>query len=221
MRIGLLNGTAALTVAMAMSMGDVSRAQMPGTPVLQNAFANPGITAAVDASSLQSMWSYAAAAAWAPGSARFQLSGGVGLQTHSGSNRTVYGARANFPVYGATGNLGASLFVGWGGLSGGPNDSTVAKTTLPVGATIGYRHALGETRGVSIYASPIYESITRGGGGSRVSVWRGALGLDLGVTSAIGLTLGLEFGSNEPPESAKPSGTAFGAAISYSIAARR
>ena len=59
------------------------------------------------------------------------------------------------------------------------------------------------------------------GGGSRVSVWRGALGLDLAVTSAIGLTLGLEFGSNEPPESAKPSGTAFGAAISYSIGARR
>jgi hypothetical protein len=221
-RILILCRGAALSSLLILSVARPSRGQLPNTPVLQNAFANPGITAAVDASSLSGWSSFAGAAAWAPASGRLQLSAGVGAQTHSGEpTRTVYGGRLNIPVAGATSAFGFSAFVGYGGLSGGTVDSTVAKALLPVGVTAGYRKAVGTTRGVSIYGSPVYEWVTRGGGASTVSVFRAALGMDLGITSSIGLTLGLEFGSKQSEGSGKPSGTAFGGAISYAFSAGR
>jgi hypothetical protein len=202
--------------------GRRATAQMPGTPVLQNAFANPGITAALDVSSLGGASSYAAAGAWAPATGRFQVSGGIGLQTRTGAGtRTLYGARLNVPVVGATSSMGISLFAGFGGLSGGGIDSSVARTVFPLGATIGYRAALGTGHGVSIYASPVYEAITRGGNSGSASVFRGALGLDVGITSAIGATVGIEFGGKQAEGSGKPSGTAFGAALSYVIGRHR
>lgn len=198
------------------------RAQIPGTPVLQNAFVNPGVTAAVNFSNLSGASSYAGAAAWAPGSARFQFSGGVGAQTHSGgSTRTVYGGRLTIPFVGATSSFGFGAFVGYGGMSGGGLDSSDAKSLVPLGVTAGYRKAIGASHGISIYGEPIYEWVTRGGGASNVNVFRGAIGLDLGVTSSIGVTLGLEFGASEPQGSGKPSGTAFGGAISYAFSAGR
>ena len=208
--------------AMAASIGYAAEAQMPGSPALQNAFVNPGITAAVDASGLGGAQTYAAAAAWAPGSARFQLSGGVGAQLRTGaSTRTAFGARLNFPVMGATSSFGVSVFAGYGAVTGGAAmDTSDTKALIPVGATASYRHAFG-SRGFSIYGSPIFESVTRGGSASRATVFRGAIGLDLGITSAIGLTLGLELGGKQAPESGKPSGTAFGAALSYALGARR
>jgi hypothetical protein len=199
-----------------------AKAQMPGTPVLQNAFANPGITAGVDAAGLGGAQSYAAAVAWAPRSARFQLSGGIGMQRRTSfPTRTIYGARVNVPVIGAASSLGVSVFAGYGGLTGGIIDSTVAKSVIPVGATVSYRLAFGTGHGVSVYGSPVFESITRGGGASNVSVFRGDVGVDVGITSAIGATLGVEFGGNQPIGSGKPSGTAFGAALSYAISAGR
>jgi hypothetical protein len=197
-------------------------AQMPGSPVLQNAFANPGITGAVNISGLGGATTYAAALAWAPGSARFQLSGGVGAQVRSKtSTRTVYGARVNLPIIGAQSTFGVSAFAGYGGLTGGTIDSTVATSLVPLGATVSYRLAMGSSRGISVYASPVYETIGRGGGASHASLFRGSLGADIGITSSIGLTLGVELGPKEAPESGKPSGSAFGAAVSYAIGARR
>ena len=210
-------------IAATLSTGASAAAQMPGAPTLQNAFVNPGITAAVDASGLGGATTYAAAAAWAPGSARFQVSGGVGAQLRTGaSTRTAFGARLNFPVLGAASSFGVSVFAGYGAISGGgAMDSSVAKALIPVGGTASYRRAIGSSRGFSIYGSPIFESVTRGGGASRVSVFRGAIGVDLGITSAIGLTLGLELGGKQPETSGKPSGTAFGAALSYALGAKR
>lgn len=197
-------------------------AQMPGSPTLQNAFVNPGITAAVDFANLGGSSSYAAAAAWAPGSARAQLSAGIGFQTRSGSStRMIYGARLNFPVFGAGRSFGLSVFGGYGGLSGGTVDSTVAKALVPIGATVSYRMAIGSSRGISLYGSPIYEAVARGGGASSSSVFRGSIGLDIGITSAIGATLGMELGGKYDATTGKPSGTAFGAAISYAIGAGR
>ena len=197
-----------------------ARGQMPGTPTLQNAFANPGITAALDVAGLGGASSYAAAGAWAPGSARFQLSAGVGIQTRSGaSSRTVYGARVNFPILGAASSFGVSAFAGYGGVSG-PTDSSVTKSLIPVGATASYRLAVGTSHGVSIYGSPMYELVGRGGGAKGVGTFRGALGLDIGITQAIGATLGVELGKSEPAGTGKPSGTAFGAAVSYALGAR-
>ncbi|HKN65904.1 MAG TPA: hypothetical protein VJW73_06485 [Gemmatimonadaceae bacterium] len=212
-----------VAAAIATMMAQLAMAQMPGSPALQNAFVNPGITAAVDAAGLGGATTYAAAAAWAPGSARFQFSGGIGAQLRTGaSTRTAYGARLNIPVIGATSSFGVSIFAGYGAISGGgAMDSTVAKALIPVGATASFRHAIGASRGVSLYGSPIFESVARGGGGAKTSVFRGAIGVDLGITSAIGLTLGLELGGKQPVESGKPSGTAFGAALSYALGARR
>lgn len=200
---------------------DTTSGQMPGTPTLQNAFANPGITAALNAAGLGGLSSYALAAAWAPGSARFQLSGALGLQTRTGdSRRTVYGARVNVPVLGAASSFGLSAFAGYGGISGGTQDSSTMRSLVPVGATVSYRLAIGTARGVSIYGSPIYELIGRGGGAGNVSAFRGALGLDVAITSSIGATVGVELGKTESAGSGRPSGTAFGAAVSYVIGAR-
>ena len=194
---------------------------MPGTPLLQNAFANPGITAAVNVASLGGVSSYAVAGAWAP-SARFQFSGGIGAQTRTGSpTRTAYGFRFNIPLLGESSSFGASLFGGYGGVSGGGMDSSTTRALFPIGATLGYRLAFGGSHGLSMYASPLYESVGRGGGAGNVSVFRGAVGVDIGITSSLGATLGLEFGSNESADSGKPSGTAFGAALAYAIGGGR
>jgi hypothetical protein len=215
--------SAILPIATLAFLVDTARAQMPGSPVLQNAWANPGITAAINVSNLGGASSYAGAVGWAPGTARFQLSAGVGAQTRSNSSTSaVYGARLNIPVKGApTSSLGISVFAGYGAISGGTIDTSVTKALIPIGATVGYRRAIGDTRGISIYASPVYEAVNRGGGASNASVFRGAVGLDVGITSAIGLTLGAEFGGHQSDGSGKPSGTAFGGAISYAIGARR
>lgn len=202
------------------NLSTVAYAQMPGTPTLQNAFANPGITAAVDVAGLGGASSYALAGAWAPGSARFQLSAGFGLQTRTGSSsRTVYGARVNMPILGAASNFGVSGFAGYGGISG-PADSSLTKSLIPIGLTASYRLAIGTTHGVSIYGSPMYQLVGRGGGAGSVSTFRGALGLDIGVTRAIGATIGVELGKTEPAGSGRPSGTAFAAAVSYALGAR-
>ena len=223
MRFGTMWARLTVGAAMIAWIGSAAEGQMPGSPTLQNAFVNPGITAAVDASGMGGATTYAAAAAWAPGSARFQFSGGVGAQVRtSASTRTAYGARLNIPVIGATSSFGVSVFAGYGAITGGEAmDSSVARALIPVGATASYRHVIGSNHGVSIYGSPVFESVTRGGGASTTSVFRGAIGLDLGITSAIGLTLGLELGGRQAEGSGKPSGTAFGAALSYAIGARR
>ena len=223
MRFGAKWARLVVGVAMVAGIGGAAEGQMPGSPTLQNAFVNPGITAAVDASGLGGATTYAAAAAWAPGSARFQFSGGVGAQLRTGaSTRTAYGARLNFPVMGAASSFGVSVFAGYGAISGGgAMDSSVAKALIPVGATASYRRTIGSSRGFSIYGSPVFESVTRGGGASRATVFRGAIGVDLGITSAIGLTLGAELGGKQAEGSGKPSGTAFGAALSYALGAKR
>ena len=196
-------------------------AQMPGVPVLQNAFANAGITGALNIASAGGRSSYGAAAAWAPSSARFQLSVGGGVQIRTGKPaRTLYGLRANVPIMSfAGGGFGLGAFGGYGGATGAGSDSSLAKTVAPVGVTVGYRRMVG-TRGVSAYAAPHYEFIGRGGNGGSTGVVRVGLGLDVGVTSSIGVTLGVELGQKGGNGSAKPSGTSFGAAASYALGRR-
>jgi hypothetical protein len=222
MRSRGLTSLQVLILGTSFSLAATAHAQMPGTPTLQNAFANPGITAAVDVAGLGGASSYAAAAAWAPGSARFQLTAGVGIQTRTGSSsRTVYGARVNIPILGATSNFGIGAFAGYGGISGPTTDTSLTKSLIPIGATASYRLAVGTSHGISIYGSPIYELVGRGGGAKGLSTFRGTLGLDIGITQSLGATLGVELGKSEPPGSGKPSGTAFGAAVSYALGARR
>src|SRR3954463_2255952 len=58
-------------------------AQIPGAPVLQNAWASPGIVGAVNFAGSSGQSVVAAAAGWSPGSGRFQVSGGAGYQNRT------------------------------------------------------------------------------------------------------------------------------------------
>ncbi|HET9424280.1 MAG TPA: hypothetical protein VFO55_02825, partial [Gemmatimonadaceae bacterium] len=74
--------------------------QLPGVPTLQNAWANPGFTFAVNAGTGGGSQALAGAAAWAPRSGRFQLSAGVGARkSDEGGQGTAYGFRAAMPVF--------------------------------------------------------------------------------------------------------------------------
>jgi len=197
-------------------------AQMPGAPVLQNAWSNPGFAVAANVSTLQSASSYGGAAAWAPASGRFQLSAGVGAQTKSKTpTRVTYGGRVNATVLGMQSNFGVSVFAGYGGLSGKELDSADVRSLVPLGATASYRMSAGMVKGISVYASPVYELVSRGGGAGNVSVFRGSIGLDIGITNSIGATVGVELGGKYGDGSGKPSGTAFGAGVSYVIGGAR
>src|SRR5919206_4888046 len=73
-------------------------AQMPGVPVLQNAFANPGTTLAANYGHVTGANAYAAAVAWAPRSARFVVSAGGGVyDPAAGGTRPPPRARPPLP----------------------------------------------------------------------------------------------------------------------------
>jgi hypothetical protein len=224
--------TALLASIIALGGTTSGLAQMPGVPVLQNAFVNPGWTAALNLAGLGGASSYGAAGAWSSGAGAttplaLQLSAGVGFQTRSGHpTQTIFGARANVPfLFGSPSDregrrFAASLFAGYGVRSaegegeGGQPDSAVAKTVLPIGATFSYRTPVGATRGFSLYVSPIYEQLTSVRGGS-VSAFRASVGLDIAITPSIGATLGIEFGQTGVAGSGRPTSESYGFALSY------
>ena len=101
-------------------------AQLPGVPVLQNAFANPGFTIAVNYGRSDSVQAYAGAVSWAPASARFQLTAGFGSIDPKGADRSQgWGARASVPITQTMmgGKLGIGAFAGVGGASDSSNSS--------------------------------------------------------------------------------------------------
>src|SRR6476469_2857415 len=76
-------------------------AQIPGAPVLQNAWATPGIVGAVNYGGALYGSGIAAAGGWTPTSGRFQVSGGIGSRSLTGhGSGFAYGARAALPIYG-------------------------------------------------------------------------------------------------------------------------
>jgi hypothetical protein len=201
---------------------------MPGVPVLQNAFANPGFAAAANFGSGGGASTFGGAAAFAAASGRIQFSGGLGLFTpKNGNGRFAYGARAFAPLVGGMGGkIGFGVFAGVGGAAGGhstaaatadtANSSSV--TLVPVGASAAYRMAIGTSHGFSIYASPIFTWYNKGGTGTGTgNVVRVSVGADVGVTSSIGVTLGTEFGGNADDRTLGPRGTLFGAGLSFAF----
>jgi hypothetical protein len=202
----------------------VAGAQMPGAPVLQNAWASPGIVGAVNFAGGSDGSIYAAAASWASSSARFQLSGGIGIRSRTGSGsgrNSVYGIRLAVPFGGTTADFGFGAFVGVGAgasVSASPADSLASTTVVPVGLAIGWRHSLGGVRGFSIYATPSYNFFT--GGSNSAGLVRTAVGVDLGFTKFIGLTAGADFGQSRPRVEGGPSGTRYGVGVSYALGHR-
>lgn len=223
----LFRCVAAFTLSAACRVG----AQLPNAPILQNAWATPGIVGALNVAGSSDGSVYAAAAGWSPGSGRFQLSGGLGLQNRTGTGtKAAYGVRAAIPFGGASSTFGFAAFAGIGG--GGTNSISVADTLgrplkadsipwttqIPIGAAIGWRHAIGATHGLSVYATPAYVFYT--GGSKNGGLFRAAIGADVGITKAIGATAGVDFGSSRPRGLGGPSTAQYGLGVSYAFGRR-
>lgn len=194
-----------------------ARAQMLGTPVLQNAFTNRGFTVGADFGAGKDVTSYGGAVAWAPRNGRYQLSGGVAyLDQKDVSGTATYGARLMVPVLNRTGAFGVAPFVGMGGAT----FDGITEWQIPLGITAGYRLALGTSgRGISAYVSPFYtwarvreagQTVTHGF--TRVSV-----GVDAVVLPQVGVTVGFEAGQNASEGEAGATGGIFGIGVSYSL----
>jgi hypothetical protein len=190
---------------------------MPGAPVLQNAWAAPGIVAALNISGGGGSV-YAAAVGWAPSTGRFQFSGGAGMQSGTGTgSRAVYGARIAFPVRQMMGGkLGIAGFAGVGGGAGSSADTTRSNTVLPGGLAVAYRQAVGSGgRGFSVYADPNFQYHKGAKGGQ--GYIRVGFGLDAGLSRRFGLTIGAESGASAGAGKAGPRGSLYGVGVSMKL----
>jgi hypothetical protein len=210
---------------------------MPGAPVLQNAWATPGIVAAVNYGGSTDGSTIAAAGAWTPGNGRFQISGGLGSNTLTGyGSAFAYGARVALPIFGGgTSAFGVAAFGGVGGRASNRKakasavldqngnvifavDSTPSTTAVALGGAVGYRRAFGSTHGVSVYATPTY--LIQSGGMKNGSLFRAAIGADVGITTALGATLGVDFGGKRARGLGGPSSTQYALGVSYALGRR-
>jgi hypothetical protein len=176
-------------------------AQIPGAPVLQNGFISPGLIVAADGAVAKDYGLAAVAGSYAPNSRGAVFSAAVGAGFPKSGAAFAYGARfaLPIPVFSRRSAFGAAGFVGLGGLLSTPN-----VVDLPIGAGLGYRHALGATRGISLYATPFF--LLERAGASRGS-FRTGLGTDVTVSPRIGLTVGADAGTRGVPR--------FGAGLAY------
>jgi len=219
-----------LLPAMAISLlfSTAARAQIPGLPVLQNAFASSGLAFAADFGGGQGQSFGGLAAAWGlgaaarSGSARLQVSGAAGAARGNGSVRGAYGGRAAFTAWTtATGSMGVAAFAGIGGAPRTRANGTVTNAAVmivPAGVTLSYRRPMGTTRGWSIYASPMFSWVRSRTDVSDVSStgFRASVGFDFAFSPSLGATLGGEFGSAQLTSSnGRTSSGSFGAAISF------
>jgi hypothetical protein len=184
----------------------------------------PGFAAAVNAGGGGDGTAYAAALGWAPGSARFQISIGAGMLVADGATGGAFGARVAMRVLSLmNGNLGIAGFGGVGGAQGPRvQGGRVGFGQAPVGAAVGYRRALGATRGFSIYAAPFFAYFRNDFGDSTASasLFRISVGADFAVTRAIGVTAGLEAGGKRSGNGPGPDGVIWGAGVSYAFGRR-
>jgi hypothetical protein len=200
-------------------------AQMLGAPVLQNAFANRGVTVAANFGSGGGARSYGGAAAWAPASGRLVVSGGLGVLDPNDAgvkSRTTYGARAAFAVKELmNGSIGIGAFAGVGGAVAPKNDAAGVGSvlTVPAGVTLGYRRAIGATRAISAYASPFYSWARARALGETVSAGRVRVsaGLDAALIPKVGLTIGVETGAKAAEGKPGPRASLFGVGLSYAF----
>lgn len=206
----LLAGTAATGTA---------RAQVPGVPVLQNAFVNPGLAFAANFGGGSGQSYYGAAAGWGLGS-RLQLSGAAGAQRSGSGTRGAYGARAAMALWTSRGGaLGVGVFGGFGGAQRTRANNVVTNAAViivPVGATVGYRRAMG-SRGLSVYASPLY-LWTRADDGLVIAsrgTFAGAAGLDFAFSQSLGATIGTQFSQSTAGSSSGRGTGTIGLAVSF------
>lgn len=209
-----------LLIALALS-ASTATAQVPGLPVLQNAFSNPGLAFAANLGGGSGQSFYGGAAAWGLSSGALTVSGAAGAQRANDASRGAYGARIAARVWtSAGGSLGLGGFAGFGGAPRTRAGSVVtnpAIATIPVGLSAAYRRSLGSSRGLSAYVSPLYRW-TRVDSGTVLTsgTIRFAAGLDFSISSSIGVTFGGEFGGSSGGNS-----SVLGGAISFVPGGRR
>lgn len=213
----LLAATVALLAPLAPR---AAAAQLPGAPVLQNAFSNPGLTVAGNYAGGDGTTLLAAAVAYAPGAGRFQFSGGVGrLATEDGEDdrsATAWGGRLAIPVFSfATGRGGIALFGGFGAAS----VDTVRQVQVPGGIGAGWRMGLGATRALSIYGTGTYLWARRTVGDVEESAGRirFAAAADVTVIRNLGLTVGFEGGANAKEGKPGPRGSIVAVGVSWAF----
>jgi hypothetical protein len=193
-------------------------AQLPGIPVIQNAFANPGLTIAANYGQGDESKAYAGAIAWAPASARFQITGGFGAWEPDGADRSsAWGARASVPITQTmmAGKLGIGAFAGVGGAS----QDDVSLLHVPAGASVSWRTRLGERRGISIFAAPFYSwtRISFDDESESKGLLRASFGVDVAVVPSLGITVGYELGQNAEEGEPGATGGTFGVGVSYAL----
>ena len=221
-------------------------AQMPGVPVLQNAFGNPGMAAAINIGSATDVRTVAVAGAFGMRGGNIVLSGGLGAtsikEAHTG---VAGGVRASWSFLRFAGDqLGVAAFIGAGGSSKGkdtvqrspssiPASAEVARrdsirrvrasglSHAPIGVSVGWRRALGATRGISAYAAPFYVW-SRGGGENSTSseAFRWSVGMDLALSPRLGITAGAELGQKVSKTQPGPWGSAFGVGVGWAFGRR-
>lgn len=209
---------AAVALAAVLLATSSALAQMPGVPVLQNAFANPGLTIAINYGTGNDIRAYAGAVAWAPTSTRFQVTGGFGAINPDPGDRTqAWGARVAVPITQsmAAGRLGIGAFAGVGGAS----QEGTSLLHVPAGASVSWRMRLGDRRGVSLYAAPFYSWMRTkvDDESSSAGLFRASFGLDITVVSSLGLTVGYELGQKADDGEPGATGGVFGVGVSYAL----
>lgn len=215
--------TLAIAISVTLVAMSTALGQIPGAPVLQNAFANPGLAVAANFGGGGGQSLLALAAGWGLGSGRILVSAAAGAQRVNEATRGAYGGRASMTAWtSAGGSLGIA---GFAGIGGAPrtraNDvmTNPAIFTVPLGLTVGYRRNIGTARGISAYASPIYRwtRLTADDDGTvSDNNFRFALGLDFSFNPSLGVTVGGEFGSRSSEGS-----STLGAAVSWVPGGRR
>lgn len=168
---------------------------------------------------------YAGALGWAPGSARFQISLGGGVLVSDGETGGAFGLRAAVPVFQMMdGALGIAAFGGIGGAKGPRvQNARVGLGQGPLGASVGYRRALGGTRGFSVYAAPfvVFYRNDLGSETESATLFRFSVGGDFAFTRALGVTAGLEAGGQRSNDSGPgASGVLWGVGVSYAFGRR-
>lgn len=193
-------GVASLALGLMTLAAGGAAGQVPGVPALQNAFSSPGLAVAGNYAGGGGQSFFGAAAGYGFGSGRILASAAAGAQRANGSTRGAYGGRAAMNLWTSSGgSLGAGAFVGIGGAMRtrqGNVTSNPAVIHVPAGISVGYRRSLGATRGMSVYASPLYRwtRINADTVSTTTGAIAGAVGLDFAISQSFGLTVGAEFG---------------------------
>jgi hypothetical protein len=201
--------------------GSTANAQMPGVPVLQGAFVNPGVTLGAFFAGGKGQTAGGIAGALAPARQWAQITGGAG---YGDARSTVYtyGGRLAIPVgrfipgVKNSERFGVAAFAGAGG---GTRDSVTLLMT-PAGVAFGYRRALGATRAINVFVSPFLSwNRSRGEGLDQktAAAFRAAAGADVALTERIGVTVGWEGGRAATETRPGPRGSLFGAGLSYAF----